>query len=112
MRDDVVGDPKRHPGVVVTHVFPRNVRRRVRSPPRRPCRRRRKRGERKRKRGRKRKRKRGRKRKTRGRVEEEEKEQSQKLYMVSGSLCPLISFLDVSHSVSFVVRGQQPRRGR
>ena len=32
--------------------------------------------------------------------------------MVSGSLCPLISFLDVSFSVSFVVRGQRPRRGR
>ena len=51
-------------------------------------------------------------------VEEEEKEkggkkeQSQKRYMVSGSLCPLISFLDVSFSVSFVVRGQRPRRGR
>ena len=32
--------------------------------------------------------------------------------MVSGSLCPLISFLNVSFSVSFVVRGQRPRRGR
>ena len=32
--------------------------------------------------------------------------------MVSGSLCPLISILDVSFSVSFVVRGQRPRRGR
>ena len=31
--------------------------------------------------------------------------------MVSGSLCPLISFLDVSYSVSFAVRGQRPRRG-
>ena len=41
-----------------------------------------------------------------------EKKQSQKGYMVSGSLCPLISFLDVSFSVSFVVRGQRPRRGR
>ena len=30
------------------------------------------------------------------------KEQSQKRYMVSGSLCPLISFLDMSFSVSFV----------
>ena len=39
-------------------------------------------------------------------------EQSQKRYMVSGSPCPLISFLDVSYSVSFVVRGQRPRRGR
>ena len=38
--------------------------------------------------------------------------QSQKRYMVSGSPCPLISFLDVSYSVSFVVRGQRPRRGR
>ena len=38
--------------------------------------------------------------------------QSQKRYMVSVSLCPLISFLDVSFSVSFVVRGQRPRRGR
>ena len=32
-------------------------------------------------------------------------QQSQKRYMVSGSVCPLISFLDVSFSVSFVVRG-------
>ena len=40
------------------------------------------------------------------------KEQSQKRYMVSGSLCPLISIVDVSFSVSFVVRGQRPRRGR
>ena len=32
-------------------------------------------------------------------------QQSQKRYMVSGSPCPLISFLDVSYSVSFVVRG-------
>ena len=38
--------------------------------------------------------------------------QSQKCYMVSGSLCPLISFFDVSYLVSFVVRGQRPRRGR
>ena len=38
--------------------------------------------------------------------------QSQKRYMVSGSLCPHISFLDVSFSVSFVVRGQRPHRGR
>ena len=50
-------------------------------------------------------------------VEEEEgrgndEEQSQKRHMVSGSLCPLISFLDVSYSVSFIVRGQRPRRGR
>ena len=43
---------------------------------------------------------------------ENKKKQSQKRYMVSGSLCPLISFLDVSFSVSFVVRGQRPRRGR
>ena len=35
-----------------------------------------------------------------------------KRYMVSGSLCPLISFLDVSYLVSFVVRGQRPHRGR
>ena len=40
------------------------------------------------------------------------RKQSQKRYMVSGSLRPLISFLDVSYSVSFVVRGQRPRRGR
>ena len=33
-----------------------------------------------------------------------EKEQSQKRCMVSGSLCPLISFLDVSYSASFLVR--------
>ena len=39
-------------------------------------------------------------------------QQSQKRYMVSGSLCPLISFFDVSYLVSFVVRGQRPRRGR
>ena len=38
--------------------------------------------------------------------------QSQKRYMVSGSLCHLISFLDVSYLVSNVVRGQRPRRGR
>ena len=38
--------------------------------------------------------------------------QSQKRYMVSGSPCPLISFINVSYSVSFVVRGQRPRRGR
>ena len=37
--------------------------------------------------------------------------QSQKLYMVSGSLCPLIGFFDVSYLVSFVVRGQRLRRG-
>ena len=42
----------------------------------------------------------------------EKKKQSQKRYMVSGSLCPLISFFDVSYLVSFVVRGQRPRRGR
>ena len=41
-----------------------------------------------------------------------EKEQSQKRYMVSGSPCPLISFPDVYLSVSFVVRGQRPRRER
>ena len=29
---------------------------------------------------------------------------------VSGTLCPLISFLDVSFLISFVVRGQRPRR--
>ena len=34
--------------------------------------------------------------------------QSQKRYMVSGSLCPLISFLDVSYSFIFVVRGSGP----
>ena len=34
--------------------------------------------------------------------------QSQKLYMVSGSLCPLIIFFDVSYLVSFVVRGSGP----
>ena len=28
--------------------------------------------------------------------------------MVSGSLCPLISFLDVSYSVRFIVRGSGP----
>ncbi len=39
-------------------------------------------------------------------------QQSQKRYMVSGSLCPLISFLDISDSVSFVVRGQRPRWGQ
>ena len=38
--------------------------------------------------------------------------QSQKRYMVSGSLCPLISSFDVSYLVSFVVRGQRPRRGQ
>ena len=37
--------------------------------------------------------------------------QSQKRYMVSGSPCPLISFLGVYFSVSFVVRGQWPHRG-
>ena len=31
--------------------------------------------------------------------------------MVSSSQSPLISLLDVSYSVSFVVRGQRPRRG-
>ena len=40
--------------------------------------------------------------------EEEEEEQSQKRYMVSGSPCPLTSFLDVSFSVSFVARGGGP----
>ena len=39
-------------------------------------------------------------------------EQLQKRYMVSSSLCPLISFLDVSYSVSFVVMGLQSCRGR
>ena len=39
------------------------------------------------------------------------KKQSQKRYMVSGSLCPLTSFLDVSYLVSFKGRGQRPRRG-
>ncbi len=38
--------------------------------------------------------------------------QSQKRYMVSGSLCPLICFFDISYLVSFVVRGQRLRRGR
>ena len=32
--------------------------------------------------------------------------------MVSGSPCPLISFINVSFSVIFVVRGQRPRRGQ
>ena len=41
---------------------------------------------------------------------ENKKKQSQKHYMVSGSLCPLISFFDVNYLVSFVVRGQRPRR--
>ena len=41
--------------------------------------------------------------------EEKEEKQSQKRYMVSGSLCPLISFLDVSYSVSFVIRGPHHR---
>ena len=31
--------------------------------------------------------------------------------MVSGSPCPLVSFLDVYFSVIFVVRGQRPSRG-
>ena len=31
--------------------------------------------------------------------------------MVSGSLCPLFSFLDLSDSVRFEVRGKLPRRG-
>ena len=43
---------------------------------------------------------------------ENKKKQSQKRYMVSGPLCPLISFFDVSYLVSFVVRGQRSRRGR
>ena len=43
--------------------------------------------------------------------QQQKQQQSQKRYMVSGSLCPLVSFLDVSYSVSFVVKGQQPRRG-
>ena len=47
-----------------------------------------------------------------GKKKENKKKQSQKRYMVSGSLCPLISFFDVSYLVSFVVRGQRPRRGR
>ena len=38
--------------------------------------------------------------------------QSQKRYMVSGSPCLFISFINVSYFVSFVVRGQQPRRGQ
>ena len=41
-----------------------------------------------------------------------ERKQSQKRYMVSGSLCPLLSILDVSFSVSFVVRGQGLSKGR
>ncbi len=59
---------------------------------------------------------RGEKRNKENKEEEEKKEeqekQSQKRYMVSGSLCPLISFSDVSFSVIFLVRGQRPRRGR
>ena len=34
---------------------------------------------------------------------EKHRKQLQKHYMVSGSPCPLISFLDVSYSVNFVV---------
>ena len=44
--------------------------------------------------------------------EKKKKKQSQKRYMVSGSLCTLIGFLDVSYLVSNVVRGQRPRRGQ
>ena len=33
-------------------------------------------------------------------------------YVVGGTPCPLVSFLDMSYSVSFVVRGQRPRRGQ
>ena len=33
-------------------------------------------------------------------------------YVVGGTPCPLVSFLDMSYSVSFVVRGQRPHRGR
>ena len=32
--------------------------------------------------------------------------------MVSGSLCSIISFLEVNYSVSFALRGQRPCRGR
>ena len=42
----------------------------------------------------------------------EHMKQSQKRYMVSGSPCLLISFINVSYSVSFVVRGQRPHRGQ
>ena len=59
-----------------------------------------------------RERKKGRKERDRMRGGRKKLEQSQKRYMVSGSLCPLFSFLDVSYSVSFVVRGQRPRRGQ
>ena len=52
---------------------------------------------------------RGGRRRTNGNENEENKE---KRYMVSGSLSPLICFFDVSYLVSFVVRGQWPRRGR
>ena len=41
-------------------------------------------------------------------MKKKKKKQSQKRYMVSGFLYPLISFLDVSYSVNFVVRGQRP----
>ena len=52
-----------------------------------------------------------------GRYEWEEegptsRKQLQEHYMVSGSLCPVISFLDMSYSFSFGVRGQLPRRGQ
>ena len=71
-------------------------------------------GERNEGRGRRKMRRRGR---IGGEKEDEEKKkkkkkQSQKRYMVTGSPCPLISFLDVYFSDSFVVRGQRPRRGR
>ena len=41
-------------------------------------------------------------------LKEREREQSQKRCMVSGSLCPLLRFFDVSYLVSFVVRGSGP----
>ena len=53
-----------------------------------------------------RKRKEGRRKKEEGR-----RKQSQKRYMVSRSLCPIISFLDVNYLVGFAVRGQWPRKG-
>ena len=37
--------------------------------------------------------------------------QSQKRYMVRGSLCPIISFLDLNYSASSGARGQLPQRG-
>ena len=73
--------------------------------------------ERKEKTGRERKEKTGKERERgkemeRGKERERRRKQSQKRYMVSDSLCPLISFFGVSYLVSFVVRGQRPRRGR